>query len=106
MEERAFERGIKESTKHKVYHSIYKAVLRLDESVLTRGVSVHELLREINSINPRITQSNLTQALNRIEDLQSKERLDPVLVTYDRENKVLSLNDTDFLFYKHWYNAV
>jgi len=97
-----FNRGFKSETQLKIYYYIFKALaIKLPDEKLIFGIPTSELLTQIQSLSPNtIRQTDLTQALDRIERLQASREITPLLVSYNRSLKSLSLTDREFLFYR------
>ncbi|VVB78579.1 Uncharacterised protein [uncultured archaeon] len=97
-----FSRGFKSETQLKIYYYIFKALAtKLSDEKLIFGMPTSELLTEIQELSPNtIRQTDLTQALDRIERLQASRDITPLLVSYNRSLKSLSLTDREFLFYR------
>ena len=65
------------------------------------GIDSKELLGRITSHGGEaIRQSDLTQALDRVDRLQVKIGVRPPVLTYNRHSRRLFLADRSFLFYR------
>jgi hypothetical protein len=71
---------------------------------LLAGIDSRELLRRIQEQAPGATirQSDLTQALDRVDRLQVKIGVQPQVLTYNRDRRRLFLADRSFLFYRQY----
>jgi hypothetical protein len=74
----------------------------LSERDLLVGIPAEKLLVAINQISPSIRKSDLTSALEKIERLQAARGITPLLTSYNRSLKLLSLTDREFLFYRRY----
>ena len=68
------------------------------------GIDSRELLKRIQTADPdaSIRQSDLTQALDRVDRLQVKIGVQPLVLTYNRDRRRLFLADRSFLFYRQY----
>ena len=66
------------------------------------GIDSSALLQRIlaQDGSPGIGQSDLTQALERIDRLQVKMAVSPLVLTYTKSSRKLSLADRAFLFFR------
>ncbi|XVU20792.1 hypothetical protein ACQPZJ_26345 [Actinoplanes sp. CA-054009] len=86
-----------------VYRYVLWAVSEADDADLQDGLEQPELLARINDVAPApIRSADLTQALQRIDRLQSKINLKPGVLMYNRRTKRLFVVDKSFLFYRRY----
>lgn len=84
-----------------VYLHLLKAVTNSsDESLLGEGVESSALLATLQSDG--IRQSDLSQALERVDRLQVKIDISPPVLTYHRTGKRVQIVDRSFLFYRKY----
>jgi hypothetical protein len=100
-----FVRGMKRMTEGlEVYKHMLRAFTASKSEELLNGVDSRELLRRIQDADPEATirQSDLTQALDRVDRLQVKIGVRPLVLTYNRDRRRLFLADRSFLFYRQY----
>jgi len=100
-----FVRGMKRITAGlEVYKHILRAFTASESDELLDGIDSRELLRRIQEEAPTaaIRQSDLTQALDRVDRLQAKIGVQPVVLSYNRDRRRLFLSDRSFLFYRQY----
>jgi hypothetical protein len=100
-----FVRGMKRITEGlEVYKHILRAFTKSSSEELLDGLDSRELLRRIQEDEPEATirQSDLTQALDRVDRLQAKIGVQPLVLTYNRDRRRLFLADRSFLFYRKY----
>jgi len=100
-----FVRGMKRMTEGlEVYKHMLRAFTRSDNQELLNGIDSRELLKRIEAAdaNANIRQSDLTQALDRVDRLQVKIGVRPLVLTYNRDRRRLFLADRSFLFYRQY----
>lgn len=100
-----FVRGMKRMTEGlEVYKHMLRAFTASKSAELLDGIDSRELLRRIEEVSPgaAIRQSDLTQALDRIDRLQMKIGVQPQVVTYNSDRRRLFLADRSFLFYRQY----
>jgi hypothetical protein len=100
-----FVRGMKRMTEGlEVYKHMLRAFTRGETEELLQGIDSRELLRRIQEDEPAATirQSDLTQALDRVDRLQAKIGVSPLVLTYNRDRRRLFLADRSFLFYRQY----
>lgn len=86
-----------------VYLHLLRAFTETDDSVLLdRGVDSSDLLRAIQGEGTQLRGSDLTQALERIDQLQVKIEVSPPVLTYHRPGKRVQLVDRSFLFFRKY----
>jgi hypothetical protein len=96
-----FVRGMKRMTEGLVvYKHMLRAFTASESDELLAGIDSRELLRRIQEQAPGATirQSDLTQALDRVDRLQVKIGVQPQVLTYNRDRRRLFLADRSFLF--------
>jgi hypothetical protein len=98
-----FVRGMKRMTEGlEVYKHLLRTFTHADDSDLLNGIDSKELLTRINSEEDRIRQSDLTQGLERIDRLQVKIEVQPIVLAYSRSRRRLYLADRAFLFFRKY----
>jgi hypothetical protein len=92
-----------------VYRHLLQEVTVASDEELLNGFDSALLLRRIgeHGSGSGIRQSDLTQALIRIDRLQVRIGVNPLVLTYGRSSRALYLADRSFLFYRkhgnpHW----
>lgn len=85
-----------------VYRYLLQSVTAASDEELLRGLDSAELLRRITSLSggDGIRQSDLIQALERIDRLQVKIGINPLVLTYSRSGRTISVADRSFCFYR------
>lgn len=73
-----------------------------DASLLSDGVDTRDLLASIKAERENIRGSDLTQALERVDQLQVKIGISPPVLTYHRAGKRVQLVDRSFLFFRRY----
>jgi hypothetical protein len=100
-----FVRGMKRMTQGlEVYKHMLRAFTSSKSEELLNGIDSKDLLSRIQEADPDATirQSDLTQALDRIDRLQVKIGVHPQVLTYNRDRRRLFLADRSFLFYRQY----
>ena len=100
-----FVRGMKRMTEGlEVYKHMLRAFTNSESNELLHGIDSRELLKRIENSNPdaKIRQSDLTQALDRVDRLQVKIEVRPLVLTYNRDRRRMFLADRSFLFYRQY----
>jgi hypothetical protein len=100
-----FVRGMKRMTEGlEVYKHMLRAFTAGTTDELLDGIDSRDLLTRIQAANPNATirQSDLTQALDRVDRLQAKIEIRPQVLTYNRDRRRLFLADRSFLFYRKY----
>jgi hypothetical protein len=100
-----FVRGMKRMTEGlEVYKHMLRAFTSSESEELLEGIDSRDLLRRIHETDPDATirQSDLTQALDRIDRLQVKIGVHPQVLTYNRDRRRLFLADRSLLFYRRY----
>ena len=97
-----FVRGMKRMSEGlEVYKHLLRQFTNADAKELIDGIDSKELLSRITSSGGEaIRQSDLTQALDRVDRLQVKIGVQPPVLTYNRRGRRLFLADRSFLFYR------
>lgn len=86
-----------------IYRYVLRAVSEADDADLRPGLEQPDLLARINGLTPApIRSADLTQALQRIDRLQSKIDVKPVVLMYNRTSRRLFVVDKSFLFYRRY----
>jgi hypothetical protein len=85
-----------------VYKHILQTATEAPESELVQGIDSAVLLQRVldHEGADAIRASDLTQALERIDRLQLKIGVNPLVLTYNRSDRRLFLADRSFLFYR------
>lgn len=100
-----FERGFKTSTELKVYYQIFKFLIEAKDEDLINGIHQAEVLKHIQTYSHKeIRPGDLTSALDKIERLQSSKKITPLLMSYNKSLREISLTDREFLFYRKYGN--
>ncbi len=100
-----FVRGMKRMTEGlEVYKHMLRSFTSSQSEELLEGLDSKELLHRIQEADPEATirQSDLTQALDRVDRLQAKIGVHPQVLTYNRDRRRLFLADRSFLFYRQY----
>jgi len=100
-----FVRGMKRMTEGlEVYKHMLRAFTAGTSEELVAGIDSRELLKRIQTADAdaSIRQSDLTQALDRVDRLQVKIGVQPLVLTYNRDRRRLFLADRSFLFYRQY----
>lgn len=98
-----FVRGMRRlSSGLEVYRHLLEAVTEATDEELLAGIDSAVLLQRISSQEGGggIRASDLTQALDRIDRLQVKIGVNPLVLTYNRSSRKLFLADNSFLFFR------
>ena len=85
-----------------VYRHLLQAASDASDQELMAGIDSSILLQRIlaQAGGDGIRQSDLTQALDRIDRLQVKIAVNPLVLTYSKSSRKLSLADRAFLFFR------
>lgn len=100
-----FVRGMKRMKEGlEVYKHMLRSFTNGTDDDLLQGIDSRELLERIKTEAPDTTirQSDLTQALDRVDRLQVKIGVQPLVLTYNRDRRRLFLADRSFLFYRQY----
>jgi hypothetical protein len=100
-----FVRGMKRMKEGlEVYKHMLRAFTAGEAQELLEGIDSRELLSRIQASDEEasIRQSDLTQALDRVDRLQVKIEIRPQVLTYNRDRRRLFLADRSFLFYRKY----
>lgn len=100
-----FVRGMKRMKEGlEVYKHLLRTFTGASSEDLLAGIDSQDLLSRISEGTPgeSIRQSDLTQALDRVDRLQAKIGVRPPVLTYDRDRRRLFLADRSFLFYREY----
>lgn len=96
-----FERGFRSDTELKIYYLIFRLLTEASDYGLINGIPQSEILKKIQNYSTKsIRPGDLTQALDRIERLQATRDVTPLLITYIKSLRSISLTDREFLFYR------
>ncbi|MEV4511580.1 hypothetical protein AB0K00_21715 [Dactylosporangium sp. NPDC049525] len=100
----SFVRGLRRLNQGlEIYKHVLRAVSEADDADLRPGLAQADLLDRVNSTAPApIRSADLTQALHRIDRLQSKIGVKPVVLMYNRASRRLFVVDQSFLFYRRF----
>jgi hypothetical protein len=86
-----------------VYRYLLQAVTGAPDEVLASGIHRTELLKRVRSIAPgNIKLADLTNALQRIERLQVKIEVKPLILSYSRSSQKLWVVDKSFFFFRKY----
>lgn len=98
-----FVRGMRRLSRGlEVYRHLLQAASDASDQELMVGIDSNVLLQRIlvQAGGEGIRQSDLTQALERIDRLQAKIAVKPLVLTYSKSSRKLSLADRAFLFFR------
>jgi hypothetical protein len=86
----------------KVYRHLLQAASDASDEELMAGIDSNVLLQRIlaQAGGSGIRRSDLTQALERIDRLQANISVKPLVLTYTKSSRKLSLADRAFLFFR------
>ncbi len=86
-----------------VYRHLLQVLSTASDAELLSGVDSATLLQRLKSHGmSNIRQSDLTQALERVDRLQEKIGIRPVVLTYSRDSRRIFVVDRSFLFYRKY----
>jgi hypothetical protein len=86
-----------------VYRHLLHTFTAASDEELLNGIDSQTLLKRINEATERqVRQSDLTQALDRIDRLQAKIKVSPPVLTYSPTARRVFLGDRAFLFYRRY----
>lgn len=86
-----------------VYKHLLRACTDASDDELLNGIDSGDLLGRIQEDGgDSIRQSDLTQALDRIAQLQAKLDIRPPVLTYEAQRRRVFLADRAFLFYRKY----
>jgi hypothetical protein len=89
-----------------IYRCLLEEVTATEDDELLKGISPKELHnRMARSGHIRITKANLTRALERIDRLQAKMEIRPIVLTYNRYSERVFVVDRSFLFFRKYGHA-
>lgn len=99
-----FKDGMRSDAVLLLYARIYNALLDSSDEDLINGITYESLFEKIQKDAGGITirQSDLTSALDKVERLQARKGVTPLLVSYSKDLRKLFLNDREFMFYKKY----
>ncbi len=99
-----FKDGMRSDAVLLLYARIYNALLSSSDDELINGISYESLFERIQKEANTITirQSDLTSALDKVERLQARKGVTPLLVSYSKDLRKLFLNDREFMFYRKY----
>ncbi|MBN2095203.1 MAG: hypothetical protein JW727_04090 [Candidatus Aenigmarchaeota archaeon] len=96
-----FVKGFRSDTKLRIYYKIFRVLTKIDERYLINGTPYDMLLKMVQEESTEeVRPSDLTQCLDRIERLQATRQITPLLVSYNKNLKLLALMDREFLFFR------
>lgn len=96
-----FERGFRSDTELKIYYQIFRLLTDTDDESLINGIPQNDILKKIQGYSTKLIRpGDLTQALDRIERLQASRDITPLLLSYNKSLRSVSLTDREFLFYR------
>ena len=86
-----------------VYKYILQVITNATDEALESGLPRSEVLRQINNLATKgIRQGDLTNALQRLERLQLKLGVKPLILTYSRSSQRVWVVDKSFLFFRKY----
>lgn len=102
-----FERGFRAKTELRVYYQIFRFLTEANDEDLIKGIPQNVILKNIQEYSDKLIRPvDLIQALDRIERLQASRGITPLLISYNKSLKEVSLTDREFLFYRKFGNIV
>jgi hypothetical protein len=78
--------------------------IEASDEELRDGLPKDTLLKRINEYEPNVRMSDLSAALNRIDALQDKRDISPLVLTFSGQK--ISLVDRELLFYRRYGQPV
>ena len=99
-----FRDGMRSDAALLLYARIYNALLEAADSELISGISYDDLFHRIqkDTGGEKVRTSDLTSALDKVERLQARKGVTPLLVSYSKDLRKLFLNDREFMFYRKY----
>ncbi len=99
-----FRDGMRSDAVLLLYARIYNALLEAADIELISGISYDDLFNRIqkDASNVTVRTSDLTSALDKVERLQARKGVTPLLVSYSKDLRKLFLNDREFMFYRKY----
>jgi len=85
-----------------LYARIYNELVDASDDELIHGIEYPTLFDRMQKRTGgiKIRQSDLTSALDKVERLQARKGVTPLLVSYSKSLRKLFLNDREFMFYR------
>jgi hypothetical protein len=80
--------------------------MEASDAELMNGVHYNMLLDRVQKYNPRVRQSDLTAALQRLNRLQEDRSISPLILSYNPKSRLVQLVDRELLFYRKYGNPV
>ncbi len=104
----ALEKGFKssEESELKVYQHIARVCMEAKDKELLGGLHYNVLYDRVQQYNPRVRQSDLTAALQRLNRLQEDRSISPLVLSYNPKSRLVQLVDRELLFYRKYGNPV
>lgn len=87
-----------------VYRHLLQTFTATEDGELLNGIDSAKLLERIAENAPSIRQSDLTQALERVDRLQVKIQVNPLVLSYSKDGRKVYLADRAFLFFRKYSN--
>lgn len=92
-----------ENTKLDLYRRIARVVIEATDRELLDGISRDDVLKRIQQWAPEADLQNLQKALIRLDQLQIKRKISPLIASYsDGSSQKLALVDRELLFYRKY----
>jgi hypothetical protein len=88
-----------------VYRHLLQTFTGTEDKELIAGIDSAQLLERIVKQASSIRQSDLTQALERVDRLQVKIQVNPLVLTYSKDGRKVFLADRAFLFFRKYGGA-
>jgi hypothetical protein len=86
-----------------IYRRVLRVVSEAEDADLKAGIEQNDLLSRVNQLAPKpVRSTDLTQALQRFDRLQSKIDVKPVVLMYNRRSRRLFVVDKSFLFFRRY----
>jgi len=88
----------------KVYERIVRVCIDATDEELKHGLGSDALLKRVQAMEGRIRQSDLSAALNRLDQLQADRKISPLVLTYNVQERKVFLVDRELLFFRRYGN--
>jgi hypothetical protein len=100
----ALEKGFKggDESQLKVYQHIARVCMEANDVELLKGLHYSTLFDRVQRYNPRVRQSDLTAALQRLNRLQEDRSISPLILSYNPKSRLVQLIDRELLFYRRY----
>lgn len=89
------------------YKHILKAFLEFTDAEIASGVHRDTIFQKLSTTSAPVERmSDLSAALNRINRLQVKRKISPLIISYNSNNKIIHLVDKELIFYRKYGTPV